>query len=261
MSRLNPLMTRRMNPLLQAAFLGRARLAQDSSQMQQLTPDQMAQLMAQQGQQQGQFPGASGMPPAATAQGQLAQNGAILQVQISSPNGGTPITIQAMIDTGASISTINTTVAQNASLQATGDTQLGGVGGTQDSTIYAASLTIPAYNITVPTVQVASVPGQLPAPADMLIGRDILENLVMNYDGSAGQITLTQGTAAPAPPDTSNQGTAAPPTPGTIAQPGAPVQGPLPQPPASSPIPWPWIGGGVAAAGLVVGGLFLFKVL
>lgn len=241
---MNPLLGRRANPLFQGAFLGMARLAQ-------LTPDQMQQM----------FPGASGMQAAPTAQGQLAQNGAILQVQIGSPNGGTPITIQAMIDTGASISTINSTVAQNAGLQQTGETQLGGVGGVQDSAIYAAAVTLPDYNITVNPVQVASVPGQLPAPADMLIGRDILENLVMTYDGGSGQISLTQSTAAPQPPNTANQGAAAPPTPGTIAQPGAPAPQALPQPPSSSPIPWPWIGGGVAAAGLIVGGLFIFKVL
>lgn len=244
MSQFNPLFARRANPLLRGAFLGMARLAQ-------LSPDQMQQM----------FPGAGGMPPAPTPQGQLAQNGALLQVQISSPNGGTPITIQAMIDTGASISTINSQVAQNAGLQQTGSTQLGGVGGVQDSAIYAAALSIPAYGINVATVQVASVPGQLPAPADMLVGRDILENLVMTYDGGQGQINLVQSTAAPQPPNTANQGIAAPPTPGTIAQPGAPPPQALPQPPASSPIPWPWIGGGVAAAGLVVGGLFLFKVL
>lgn len=240
---MNPLLGRRANPLLRASFLGMARLAQDSSQMQQM------------------FPGASGMGPAPTAQGQLAQDGAIITVQIGSPNGGSPITIKAMIDTGASISTINSQVAQNAGLQQTGETQLGGVGGVQDSAIYAAAVTLPDYNVTVNPVQVASVAGQLPAQADMLIGRDVLENLVMTYDGGQGQISLVQSTAAPQPPNTANQGAASPATPGTVPQPGTPVQGPLPQPPNSSPIPWPWIGGGVAAAGLIVGGLFLFKVL
>jgi len=195
--------------------------------------------------------------PASTPQAILAQNGAILTVQISSPSGGAPVTIQAMIDTGASISTINAQVAQNAGLQQTGSTQLGGVGGVQDSAIYAAAITMSDYGVTVNPVQVASVPGQLPAPADMLIGRDILENLVLNWDGSQGAFTLTQG--APPPPTTANQGTTAAPTPGTVAQPGAAHQS-LPQPPAAS-FPWVWVAGGAAVVGLGIGGLFLFKVL
>ncbi len=222
-------------------------------------PPFLGKVRLAQGFDPSMFPGASGMPPAATAAGQLAQNGAILNVQVASPNGGTPVTVQAMIDTGASISTMNSTIAQNAGLQQTGETQLGGVGGIQTSAIYAAALTLPDYGVTVNPIQVATVPGGLPG-VDMLIGRDILENLVLNYDGSQGAFTLTQGTGAPQTPTTQNQVAAAPPTPGTIPQPGQPAQGPLPQPPRPS-VPWAWIGGGVAAVGLGIGALFLFKVL
>ncbi len=228
------------------AFMGRARLAQV-----QLTPEQMQQYL----QQQGQFPGAQGMP-AGTPPQQLAQNGMIINVQISNPSGGEPVQVRAMIDTGASITTLNASVAQRAGLQQTGETQLGGVGGMQNSPIYAAKVALSDYGVSLDAVQVATIPdGQL--PTDMLIGRDVLQSLTVTYDGPDGTFNVQQTGASPSTPIAAN-----PATPGTVAQPGAPApQGAanLPQPPAGS-FPWLWVGGGVAAAGLVVGGLFLFKV-
>lgn len=195
------------------------------------------------------FPGAQGMP-AMNAVQQLAQNGAILNVEVSSPSGGAPVTIKAMIDTGASITTIHSQIAESAGLQPVGQTQLSGVGGVQMSTIYAAAVTLPDYSVTMNPVQVASIPGGLPG-IDMLIGRDMLMYMTMTYQGSQGAFQLVQDAT---PPTT----VANPATPGTLPGAGPMVQN-LPQPPKTSN-PWLWIGGGVAATGLIVGSLFLFKV-
>lgn len=188
---------------------------------------------------------------AQNASEQLRQNGAVLQVELAPPEGGSPVTISAMIDTGASITTINSQIAQNSGLPQTGQTQLAGVGGIQNSAIYAAAVTLPQYGVHVDVVQVATVPGQLPG-VDMLIGRDLLQNLSLEYHGSEGVFNLTEDTA---PPGT----VAAPATPGTVLTPGTAPQN-LPQPPASKSA-LPWILGGVAAVGLGIGALFLFKVL
>ncbi len=120
------------------------------------------------------------------------------------------------------------------------------------SSIYAAAISLPDYGVNLSPVQVATIPGGLPG-VDMLIGRDILMGMTMTYQGAQGAFQLVQDTSAPPPGTVAN-----PSTPGTVAQPGQPPQY-LPQPPAST-FPWLLVGGGVAAAGLAVAGLFLFKV-
>jgi hypothetical protein len=193
----------------------------------------------------------------------LVRDGAILQVQVSSPaagGGGNPQSFTAMIDSGASISCINIGAAQQLGLQQVSSTQLGGVGGVSEAPIYAAALTLPQFSVTVDPVQIAGVANPLPN-VDMLIGRDVLRSLHFDYHGGQGAFTITQEEA---PPTTQNQVAAAPPTPGTVAQPGAPPQN-LPQPPGSSTIlgmkPLVAVGAGVAGLGLVAGALFLFKIL
>lgn len=177
---------------------------------------------------------------------QLSENGAVVQVTLTKPaagGGGTPVTLNAMIDTGASISTVQDAVAQRAGLPQTGQTQLSGVGGVQMSPIYAASIAIPQFGVTVDAIEIASV--QQPFPGvDMLIGRDILRNLNLDYHGLQGQFVLKSDTPPP--------GGVAPPAQPLPAIPGAPAAGGISTPAL--------IAGGGALAALVVGGLFLLKV-
>jgi predicted aspartyl protease len=191
----------------------------------------------------------------------LLVNGAIMQVQVSVPGaGGGGQTFTAMIDTGASISCINISLAQQLGLQQVSSTLLGGVGGQMESPIYAAALHVPQFNVTVDPIQIAGVQNPLPG-VDMLIGRDVLASLHLEYHGGSGSFTLENETP---PPTTQNQVAANPATPGTVAPPGAPAQN-LPQPPAETTIlgmkPLVAAGVGVAGVGLVVGALFLFDVL
>jgi hypothetical protein len=226
-------------------FLGQVRLAQGPPAFQQGTPQSAAD--------------------------QQAVNGAILQVSVSIPSaaaaagaqGSAPQTFTAMIDSGASISCINTTAAQQLGLQQVSSTQLGGVGGTSEAPIYAAALNLTQFGVTVDPVQIAGVGNPLPG-VDMLIGRDILEQLTFTYDGPDGTFNL-QKTGQSQTPSTQNSVAAAPPTPGTVAQPMAPPQN-LPQPPAAGGTilgmsPVVAVGAGVVGVGAVVGALFLFKVL
>lgn len=182
-----------------------------------------------------QYPGGGGTPADL-----LQETGAIVDVTIVKPaagGGGTPVTIKAMIDTGASISTLQEAVAQRAGLQQTGQTQLSGVGGVQTSAIYAASLAIPEFGVTVPAVEVATINNPFPG-VEMLIGRDVLRQLRLDYRGE-GHFALTTSTAEPLP----------------VTQ-GAPP----PAAPSSGPSSTTLLIGGAALAALGTGALFLLKV-
>lgn len=191
---------------------------------------------------------AQGLPSMAPANmaDQLRQDGMVVQITLTKPaagGGGTPVTLNAMIDTGASISTIQDSVAQKAGLQQTGQTQLSGVGGTQMSAIYAASLAIPKFGVTVDAVEVASVSQPFPG-VDMLIGRDILANLELDYHGLQGEFALKNDT----------------PPPGGVAPPAQPLIAPPAAGAPSGPSTGALVAGGAALAAVIVGGLFLFKV-
>lgn len=128
----------------------------------------------------------------------LRQDGALLTVQISMPGSaaaaggkGSPQVVHGMVDTGASISTVSEQVAAAAGLQQVGSVPLGGVGGSSERPILAAAITLPEYNVTVDPIEIASVNvpfGQF----DMLIGRDILKALRLDYRGPEGAFALTR---------------------------------------------------------------------
>jgi hypothetical protein len=120
----------------------------------------------------------------------LRRDGAIVNVQISAPSanvipGGTPQIVKGLIDTGASISTVSDAVAQAAGLQMVGSAPIGGVGGTSQRPIYAASFSLPDYGVTIDPVEIAGVTIPLTG-VDVLIGRDVLKALRLDWLGPAG---------------------------------------------------------------------------
>jgi hypothetical protein len=132
----------------------------------------------------------------------LRQDGALVQVVIAAPSsyqqqaagqgrpaGGTPQTVQGMVDTGASISTVSDQVAAAAGLVQTGSVPLGGVGGTSERPIYAASFSLPQYGITLDPIEVGGVTIPMPG-VDILVGRDVLRALHLDYRGPAGIFNL-----------------------------------------------------------------------
>lgn len=141
----------------------------------------------------------------------LKSRGALLEVQIGVPasvasgiaaRGGavpTPKTLVAMIDTGASITAVVPSVANAIGLVQTGAIQLGGIGGTSMRPVYAASMGFGDPSIPkLDPIQIAGA--DLPTEDfHVLIGRDVLKYLVLNYDGPRGMFSLAPGGNAPPP--------------------------------------------------------------
>jgi hypothetical protein len=144
------------------------------------------------------------VPPPDMAE-QLRQNGALVDVTISIPasyaaqvqgQAAAAQTVKGMVDTGASISTVSERVAQAAGLQKVGSVPIGGVGGTSERPIYAASVGLPQYGVKVDPVEVGGVDIGLTG-VDVLVGRDILKALHLDYEGPEGAFALTQESAIP----------------------------------------------------------------
>lgn len=198
-----------------------------------------------------QGPGPGSQQPPQSAQDvveELRQNGAVVTVVIAQPSShqqaaasqgqgaGTPQTVKGMIDTGASISTVSDRVAQGAALVQTGSVPLGGVGGTSERPIYAASFTLPEWGVTVDPIEVGGV--TIPMPGiDILVGRDILRALHLDYKGAQGAFLLTKDQIAAG------------------AAPGAPG---APAAPSGSGLLLP-VAAGLAVVG--IGTLFALKVI
>ncbi len=134
----------------------------------------------------------------------LLQRGAIVQVEITVPKvyaealknqnqePPTPQVVPALVDTGASISTISMSLATAAGLVSTGPIQIGTAGGTVQGSVYASSVTLPEYGINFDPLEIGGTPTGLPPEFQMLIGRDILRHLVLDYHGPKGEFLLEQ---------------------------------------------------------------------
>lgn len=134
----------------------------------------------------------------------LRRDGAVVSVQISVPASlaaqagaaAKPQVVKGLVDTGASISTVNPTVAQAAGLQAVGSVPLYGVGGGGETPVYAASFGLPQYGVVVDPIEIAGTAIPMPG-VDVLLGRDILKALNLDYRGPEGAFTLTQKEGTP----------------------------------------------------------------
>jgi len=138
----------------------------------------------------------------------LRKNGALVEVTISVPaayaaqlqSQGKPVppaqTVKGLVDTGASISTVSDAVSSAAGLQQVGSVPIGGVGGMSEKPIFAASFALPKYGVKVDPIEVGGV--SIPMPGvDILVGRDILKALHLDYEGPEGVFQLTQENAFP----------------------------------------------------------------
>lgn len=176
----------------------------------------------------------------------LRRDGAIVNIQIQVPASlaqqlqaqGKPVpppqVVKGMIDTGASISTVSDDVATAAGLQQVGSVPIGGVGGTSTRPIYSSYFGMPEYGVGVDPIEIASV--NLPVGGfQVLVGRDVLKALKLDYTGPHGVFALTQNV-------------------GEFQQstPGGPVR--LPSTQGLSPLAWAGIGFGSLA--LIGGGLW-----
>lgn len=170
----------------------------------------------------------------------LRRQGAIVDVQISVASTAAQAasqqgqalpkaqTVKGLIDTGASISTVSEDVAASAGLAQVGSVEVGGVGGSGMKPIYAVRLSLPQYGVALDPIEMAGV--SIPfADVKVLIGRDVLKRLSLDYAGPSGTFDLVQS--------------------GGVSSPGG---GPV--------IPTPVIIGAVTAAG-VLGILFALDII
>ena len=99
--------------------------------------------------------------------------------------------VSALIDTGASISCIDSGVAMELQLPIINRTSVAGVGGLHQFNVHLAQIRAPELNFTFygpfTGVDLAASGQQRIA----LIGRDFLAHFHMTYDGPSGSVTLT----------------------------------------------------------------------
>lgn len=148
-----------------------------------------------------------GHPVVQLGQGQLTESlrarGPILPIQVGLPqaaaanmrqNGEVPGTVeevQALVDTGASITAVNEALAARLGLIATGSVQVGGVTGVDTRPLYGVRIVMPEPGFTFDPIQI--VGANLNAPDfEVLIGRNLLCSMMMTYDGPRGQFALTK---------------------------------------------------------------------
>ncbi len=99
--------------------------------------------------------------------------------------------VHALIDTGATESCIDISLAQKLELPAVDKITISGVGGANTHNVYMAQIHIPQLNFTqygkFAGVQLVGGGQQHHA----LLGRTFLQGTIMIYDGIRGQVTVT----------------------------------------------------------------------
>jgi gag-polyprotein putative aspartyl protease len=101
-----------------------------------------------------------------------------------------PLTIMALIDTGASATVINPEVAITCGLRRTGDVNISSAGGVGRYPEYVGAICFPGSDLTTldPVRLVACpLPGQEVA---CILGRNILERWRLVYDGRTGEVHI-----------------------------------------------------------------------
>jgi hypothetical protein len=138
--------------------------------------------------------------------GTLAADGPLIPVEVGIPTAleqwciannspiPPPVTGFALIDTGASISGVHEPLLQQMNVQPVDSIPLSTPSGVGRCSIYPARLSLPALNVT--NVPVRLTGNQLNWTASdgknviMLLGRDILYQFLLVYNGKMNSITL-----------------------------------------------------------------------
>lgn len=110
-----------------------------------------------------------------------------------------PVTGLALIDTGAAVTTIHISVANALGLQPIGPVSSHGIGGSTDGFAASCSIKMRDERVSLLGVHCLDVPAMLNSGIIGLIGRDILRDLILHYDGVSGAAYLERP-APPAPP-------------------------------------------------------------
>lgn len=129
---------------------------------------------------------------------QLASFGPTIPILVGVPQGqpadghpkAQPVTqVQALIDTGASVSCIDNDFAESLGLPAVDVQNLNGVAGSAPHTVYLGHLFVPQLNIAMSAGRLFGVGLKT---HQVIVGRDFLHDAIMIYDGMSGEVTITR---------------------------------------------------------------------
>lgn len=99
-----------------------------------------------------------------------------------------PIVGAALIDTGATVTTIDVKVAETLGLSYSGVVQSLGIGGSSTGYRAPCQVSIKGLCVNIPRAHCHPFPTDTGLLA--LIGRDILRHMILTYDGLNGAVTL-----------------------------------------------------------------------
>lgn len=133
---------------------------------------------------------------------ELQQEGPRIRISISAPEEEIeigrafaivypdPLSIVALVDTGASLTVINPELVQSCRLSQTGFTKISSAGSIGDFPTYAAHIEFPGYNLRGFEI-IPVVACRLPQQSiSCLIGRDVLRRWIFTYNGRTGEFAV-----------------------------------------------------------------------
>ena len=101
-----------------------------------------------------------------------------------------PVTARALVDTGCTITSIDSAIVSALQLKTRGFTQTHTANGTMNVSQHQISLNFPGTNLSgrhVQTVQTVDLSGQ---PFGVLIGQDIMASWSITYNGTTGFVCI-----------------------------------------------------------------------
>jgi hypothetical protein len=104
-----------------------------------------------------------------------------------------PLRMRALLDTGASVTVISKTFANHCKLFQTNEgSEITAIGATHRCGEHADAISFPGTNLRrVDPTRIVSVDFPKERHYAILIGRDILRNWVINFDGHSRRVTIT----------------------------------------------------------------------
>jgi hypothetical protein len=102
-----------------------------------------------------------------------------------------PLRMKALLDTGASVTVISKTFARYCKLMQTGETEIRALGGLHRCGEHAATISFPGTSLrSIDPIRIVSADFIKEPYYACLIGRDILQNWTITFDGRSKRVTI-----------------------------------------------------------------------